>query len=63
MNLKISTSVLCEKTGMSRQNVYKGRKERIRRKANVGLIEELVKAERALQPRLGASANRCGLSL
>lgn len=53
MNLKISTSVLCKKTGMSRQNVYKGRKERIRRKADVGLIEELVKAERALQPRLG----------
>lgn len=53
MNLKISTVVLCVKTGMSRQNFYKGRKQRVRREADAGLIEELVKAERAVQPRLG----------
>lgn len=53
MNLKISTAVLCEKTGMSRQNFYKGRTQRGRHEADAGLIEQLVRAERALQPRLG----------
>lgn len=53
MNLKMSIVTLCEKTGMSRQNFYKGRKQRSRREADAGLIEELVRAERALQPRLG----------
>ena len=53
MNLKISVASLCEKTGMSRQNFYKGRTRRVRREADGGLIEELVKTERALQPRLG----------
>lgn len=53
MNLKMSIATLCEKTGMSRQNFYKGRKQRIRREVDAGLIEELVRAERALQPRLG----------
>jgi transposase InsO family protein len=53
MNLKISTAVLCEKTGMSRQNFYKGRTRRERQKADAGLIETLVRAERAVQPRLG----------
>lgn len=53
MNLKISILKLCEKTDMSRQNFYKGRKQRIRQETDAGLIEELVKAERALQPRLG----------
>ena len=53
MNLKMSIATLCKKTGMSRQNFYKGRKQRIRREVNSGLIEELVRAERALQPRLG----------
>lgn len=38
---------------MSRQNFYKGRKERVRREVNADLIEGLVKAERAIQPRLG----------
>lgn len=53
MNLKMSIVTLCEKTGMSRQNFYKGRKQRNRREADAGLIEELVRAERSLQPRLG----------
>jgi putative transposase len=53
MNLNITTSELCEKTGMSRQNFYKGRKQRQRREVDADLIEELVKAERAIQPRLG----------
>lgn len=53
MNLKMSIATLCEKTGMSRQNFYKGRKQRARREVDARLIEELVRAERALQPRLG----------
>jgi transposase InsO family protein len=38
---------------MSRQNYYKGRRERQRREADGGLIEQLVRAARAVQPRLG----------
>jgi transposase InsO family protein len=53
MNLKISTAALCKKTGMSRQNFYKGRKQRDRYKVDAALIVELVRAERAIQPRLG----------
>lgn len=53
MNLRISTAVLCEKTGMSRQNFYKGRKQRKRQKVDADLIEKLARAERAVQPRLG----------
>ena len=53
MNLKISTLKLCEKTGMSRQNFYKGRKQRDRQAVNAGLIEQMVRAERSVQPRLG----------
>jgi len=53
MNLKISTIRLCAKTGMSRQNFYKGRNRRTRHEVNADLIVELVRAERALQPRLG----------
>lgn len=53
MNLKISVSKLCEKTGMSRQNYYKGKKTRLRRAVDAERIEELVRAERAAQPRLG----------
>lgn len=53
MNLKIGINRLCEKMGMSRQNFYKGRTQRTRREVDAGLIEELVRAERAVQPRLG----------
>jgi hypothetical protein len=45
MNLKISTAALCKKTGMSRQNFYKGRKQRDRYKVDAALIVELVRAE------------------
>jgi transposase InsO family protein len=38
---------------MSRQNYYKSRRERQRRETDGGLIEQLVRAERAVQPRLG----------
>jgi transposase InsO family protein len=38
---------------MSRQNYYKSRLERQRREVDSGLIERLVLAERAVQPRLG----------
>lgn len=53
MNVKTSIAGLCEKTGMSRQNYYKGRTERARREVDADLVEELVRAERAVQPRLG----------
>jgi len=53
MNRRISTAVLCEKTGMSRQNFYKGRKQRDRQAVDAGLIEQMVRAERSVQPRLG----------
>ena len=53
MNLKISIAKLCEKTGMSRQNYYKGQTRRSRREVDSDLIEDLVRAERAVQPRLG----------
>ena len=38
---------------MTRQNYYKGRKERKHKEIDENLIKELVCAERALQPRLG----------
>ena len=38
---------------MTRQNYYKGRKERKHKAVDERLIKELVQAERALQPRLG----------
>jgi hypothetical protein len=38
---------------MSRQNYYKARRLRRRREADSGLIEQLVRGERAAQPRLG----------
>jgi hypothetical protein len=44
---------LCGKLGMSRQNYYKARRQRQRKETDGGLIEQLVLAERAVQPRLG----------
>jgi len=46
-------SRLCEKAQMSRQNFYKHRRQRERRRVNESLVKELVKRERAVQPRLG----------
>jgi len=53
MSLNIKIKILCDKIGMSRQNYYKGHKKRQIHKINTAHILELVKAERALQPRLG----------
>jgi len=53
MNLHVSISALAVKLGMSRQNFYKGRSARGRVEAEDELIEQLVRGERALQPRLG----------
>src|SRR5215469_9601847 len=46
-------NALALKLGMSRQNFYKGRRARRRAEADAELMEQLVKGERALQPRLG----------
>ena len=53
MDKHTSISALALKLGMSRQNFYKGRVERRRAEADSGLVEQLVRSERALQPRLG----------
>jgi transposase InsO family protein len=53
MNSALTVEGLCGKLGMSRQNYYKARRERQRRETDEGLIEHLVRAERAVQPRLG----------
>jgi transposase InsO family protein len=53
MKARITVGRMCRKLGMSRQNYYKGRRERQQREVDRGLIEQLVRAERAVQPRLG----------
>ncbi len=53
MRRKVLVRRLCEKTGMTRQNLYKARRKRNRATVDSGLIEELVRAERRTQPRLG----------
>jgi len=45
---------MCERVGMSRQNFYKARRDHQRKQVDERLVKELVNAERALQPRLGA---------
>jgi hypothetical protein len=45
--------IACRNLGRSLKNHYKGRKERERREADSGLVEQLVLAQRAVQPRLG----------
>ena len=44
---------LCARVGMSRQNYYRGHRQRQRRKVDAALVEQLVRTERAVQPRLG----------
>ena len=46
-------SDLCKHAGMSRQNFYKSRRIRQRKKVDEYLVKRLVEAERAVQPRLG----------
>ena len=45
---------LCAKVGMSRQNYYAARRRRRRDEVDAEFVEQLVMAERRLQPRLGA---------
>ena len=49
----VNVEKLCAKVGMSRQNYYKRRAARGRRDVDSGLVVQLVKRERKLQPRLG----------
>ena len=49
----ISVSALCDRVEMSRQNYYAVRCLRQRRQVDEGMIVELVKRERRMQPRLG----------
>lgn len=49
----ISIQTLCKRVGMSRQNYYAARRLRHRREIDEGLIEELVRRERRMQPRIG----------
>lgn len=49
----IGVRALCERVGMSRQNYYAARRLRQRRQVDEGMIVELVKRERRMQPRLG----------
>jgi len=53
MGLNTSISALTLKLGMSRQNFYKVRSARLRAEVDAELVEQLVRGERALQPRLG----------
>ena len=49
----MTVKALCRAAGLSRQGFYKGRRERQRRQVDQEAIVELVKGERAVQPRLG----------
>jgi len=53
MQVKTSLKVLCEKVQMTRQNYNKGHKQKAERLVDAGLIVELAKNERELQPRIG----------
>jgi transposase InsO family protein len=53
LNRRTSISTFALKLGMSRQNFYKRRVAMRRAEVNTGLIEQLVRGERSLQPRLG----------
>ena len=53
IGMKTSINALTGKLGMSRRNFYKKRTARRKAEVNAGLVEQLVKGERALQPRLG----------
>ena len=51
--MKFSIGSLCGRVGMSRQNYYQGHRHRQRRMVDADLVEQLVRTERAVQPRLG----------
>jgi putative transposase len=49
----VNVARVCRRLGMTRQNYYARRKRRRRREVDADLVEQLVRCERALQPRLG----------
>lgn len=51
--MKFAVASLCGRVGMSRQNFYRARRHRRRRQVDGDLVEQLVKGERQMQPRLG----------
>ena len=51
--MKLPVKTLCKKAGMSRQNFYKAREIRQRKKVDEELIKTLVESERKIQPRIG----------
>jgi hypothetical protein len=54
MRGRIPTALLSMKLrGLRTQNYYKEQKQRRRKEADGGVIEQLVHGERAVQPRLG----------
>ncbi|MDR2176451.1 MAG: hypothetical protein LBP20_00215 [Treponema sp.] len=53
MKSPFTVGQMCRKLGMSWQSYYKARPMRQRREGDNGLIERLVRVERAVQPRLG----------
>lgn len=53
MSRPMALGRLCQKVGMSRQNLYKARRERRRTEVDSDLIATLVRAEREAQPRMG----------
>jgi putative transposase len=50
----VSVVAVCRRVGMTTANYYARRKARRRRQVEEDLVVELVRAERQLQPRLGA---------
>jgi putative transposase len=50
---RFGVNALCARVGMSRQNYYAARRLRQRRQVDEGVIVELVRRERRMQPRLG----------
>jgi transposase InsO family protein len=53
MKRHTSIRALAKKLGMARQSFYKGRSTRRRAEVDEGLVEQLVRGERMVQPRLG----------
>ena len=51
--MKLPVTKLCKRVGMTPQNYYKSRKVRQRKGVDEQLVKQLVKAERASQPRVG----------
>ena len=49
----MDVSEVCRRLGMSRQNYYARRQQRQRRQVDGDLVAELVRGERAVQPRVG----------